>query len=338
MILSIADDDLFLEHECPPGHPERADRLRAARLGSQSATSGSEFQIRYLPPRDPKVDEVVRVHPRGYLERLLDIRGKRGYLDADTFFSPRSYEATFRACGAAVALVESVLEGEAQHGFGLVRPPGHHACVARAMGFCIINHAAVAARHAQSLGARRVLILDWDVHHGNGTEDVFWKDATVLYSSLHESPQYPGTGPVEAVGLDAGRGFTVNLPLSAGATDVVYADAFWRVVLPVVSSFAPDLVIVSAGYDAHARDPLGGMALTDAAYGWMTAQLRRALPGTPIVFLLEGGYDLSALEGAVAATLQGLVGDEFELHGGLSQRHELELDAAVDVHRRHWAL
>jgi acetoin utilization deacetylase AcuC-like enzyme len=346
-LLSVVDDDLFLEHACPPGHPERPDRLRAARRGL-AALGVSNEKVLSLGPRDATPEELRRVHDSAYLDELETIRGRSGYLDSDTFFSPKSFDAMLRAAGGAASLVESVLGGASRHGFGLLRPPGHHACEGRAMGFCSINHVAVAARHAQAIGANKVLVLDWDVHHGNGTEEIFWEDPSVLYVSLHQWPQYPGTGPRDAVGKGAGRGFTINVPLSRDATDAVYEEAFARLVLPALVEFAPELVLVSAGYDAHGRDPLGGMALTDAAFGRMTEQLRVHLgPQVPLIFLLEGGYDLHGIEHSVAATVRALDGEPSagpispavpttSLEPRLPPLHERELTLAVAAQRSFW--
>ena len=257
--LCLADDVLFDEHVSPPGHPERPERLAAARQGVDDAPLARA--ARRLDARDASLDEMARVHTEEYVTALSRIEGKSGHLDADTFFSPRSYAAARRATGAALALTDALLDGAADYGFGLMRPPGHHARAGQSMGFCMLNHVAVAARHALERGARRVVIVDWDVHHGNGTEEIFESRPEVLYISLHQSPQYPGTGAVTDVGFEDGKGFTVNVPLAAGADNAVYAAALERVVLPIIEEYAPDLTLVSAGYDAHARDPLGGMQL-----------------------------------------------------------------------------
>jgi acetoin utilization deacetylase AcuC-like enzyme len=331
--LALVDDDLFLEHECPAGHPERPDRVYAARRGVADAVGAGALR---LGPRDATRGELETVHDAGYLDRLARIRDARGFLDADTFFSPKSYAAMLRAAGGAIALVEAVLDGRARHGFGLLRPPGHHACPARAMGFCSLNNVAIAARHAQRLGAAKVFVLDWDVHHGNGTEATFAEDPSVLFASLHEWPQYPGTGARDFLGQGEGRGTTINVPLSAGAGDGVYVEALDRLLLPVATTFGPDIVLVSAGYDAHVQDPLGGMALTDVAYRSMTARVRRALPGTPIVFLLEGGYDLYAVETSVCATIEGLEAEATPLAGSIDPQHERELGLAVRAQQGYW--
>jgi acetoin utilization deacetylase AcuC-like enzyme len=286
------------------------------------------------------------VHSPEYLSEVSSLRGAHGVLDEDTYLSPLSVDAAVRAAGAAISVVEAALASPGSVGFALVRPPGHHAVRNGAMGYCVFGNAAVAAAHARALGVRRVLVVDWDVHHGNGTEAMFYDDASVLMASLHQSLLYPNTGRVEDVGTGAGRGYTVNVPLPAGAGDGVYKAAFERVLLPIARTYAPELVLVSAGYDAHQRDPLGGMALTSAAYGWMLAALRSALdPRVPTVLLLEGGYDLEALETSVEATVRAIVEPPRPLSGDapgeLSRErpeHRHALARAVEVQSEFWPL
>jgi len=339
--LCLADDVLFDEHVSPPGHPERPQRLSAARQGVEAcpAAAGAER----LAPRDATLDELGRVHTPEYLEQLQQISGSSGYLDADTFYTPRSFDAARRASGAAVALTDALLDDRADYGFGLLRPPGHHARPGTGMGFCLLNHAAVAARHALARGAKRVVILDWDVHHGNGTEEIFEATPEVLYLSLHQSPQYPGTGAVGDTGSGEGRGYTLNVPLAAGADNDVYVAAFERLLLPVIEQFAPDFTLVSAGYDAHRRDPLGGMELDADGYAWMTRRLLETVrrgPGHRVAFLLEGGYDLTGVRESVQHTLAALFETPPQIEPGqpLSARHELELAAALRCQREYWRL
>jgi acetoin utilization deacetylase AcuC-like enzyme len=338
--LCLADDSMFDQHLSPAGHPERPARLSAARQGVEACPE-AVGAVR-LAARDATLDELGRVHTAEYLAQLEQVSGKSGYLDADTFYSPRSVEAARRASGAALALTDALLDGTADYGFGLLRPPGHHARPGTGMGFCLLNHAAVAARHALSRGARRVAILDWDVHHGNGTEEIFEASPEVLYISLHQSPQYPGTGAVGDRGASDGLGYTVNVPLAAGADNTVYAAAFERLLLPVLEQFAPDLLLVSAGYDAHRRDPLGGMELDADGYAWMTRRLLEVMrhgPGHRIAFLLEGGYDLTAVSESVQHTLGALYESPPAL-GPLvaSQRHEAEIAAAMRQQRLFWRM
>lgn len=338
--LCVADDALFDQHVSPPGHPERPERLTAARQGVADTAIGKA--ARHLPARDASLDELARAHDAEYVERLSHIAGKSGYLDADTFYSARSLDAARRASGAALALTDALLDGAADFGFGLLRPPGHHARPGQGMGFCILNHVAVAARHALGRGARRVVILDWDVHHGNGTEEIFARDAEVLYISLHQSPQYPGTGAGSDVGFGGGQGYTVNVPLSEGADNATYRAAFERLVLPIIEQFAPDLTLVSAGYDAHLRDPLGGMQLDGAGYAWMTRGLLETVrrgPSPRIAFLLEGGYDLQGVRESVRATLEALAQPTSVADfGAVAARHAHELKAVARQQSPYWHL
>jgi acetoin utilization deacetylase AcuC-like enzyme len=303
----LVDDDLFLEHRAREPHPESPERLLAARRAVDGLRETVAFEA--VPARDASNDELARVHTPAYLEALGQWAGRFGALDADTFVSPSSIAASRRAAGGALAIAEALTRGHSSLGVGLLRPPGHHARPGSAMGFCLLNNAAVAAAHARALGAERVLVLDWDVHHGNGTEEIFYADPGVLYVSLHQAPYYPGSGAAADLGAGDGRGYNVNLPLSAGADDAVYLAAFEGVIGPIIEAYRPSLAIVSAGFDAHVRDPLGGMELTDLGYAALARRLKASLPeGCPIGVLLEGGYDLAGLEGALAASLQVLAG------------------------------
>lgn len=339
--LALVDDPLFLEHKARDFHPERPERLEAARAGVEKASL--DLTVQRLPARDASDDELNRVHREEYIALLGRAAGKQGHFDADTYFNSSSVAASRRAAGGAIALVDSLLNGEASHGLALLRPPGHHALSDRAMGFCILNNVAVAAAHARARGAERVFILDWDVHHGNGTQEIFYDDPSVLYASLHQFPFYPGTGAHDEVGTGDGRGYTVNVPLGAGATDAVYVAAFERILLPILETYNPDLVLVSAGYDAHSRDPLAEMSLTDAAYARMTRLLVERVPkGASGRFgiVLEGGYDLAALAASVKATLEALepTGDMPVPSGVPSERHAAELDRALRQQREFWPL
>jgi acetoin utilization deacetylase AcuC-like enzyme len=339
--LALVDDPLFLEHKALDFHPERPERLEAARVGLENATLALDRLA--LPPRDATDDELDRVHREEYITLLGQAAGKRGHLDADTYFNTSSVAAARRAAGGAIALVDSLLSGDASHGLALLRPPGHHALSDRAMGFCILNNVAVAAAHARARGAERVFVLDWDVHHGNGTQEIFYDDPSVLYASLHQFPFYPGTGAHDEVGSGDGRGYTVNVPLSAGANDAVYVAAFERILLPILESYDPDLVLVSAGFDAHARDPLAQMSLSDAAYARMTRLLVERMPrGAAGRFgiVLEGGYDLAALSACVKATLEALDPSvETPVPSGVpAPRHAAELDRVIGQQREFWPL
>ena len=310
-VVAVADDALFLEHVAPPEHPERGERLLAVRAGLERAAVAAGLGGSYesLSFGDASDEQLARVHDPAYIESLGLLAGRHGYLDSDTYLSAGSVAAARRAAGSAVSLVEALHAGVARAGFALPRPPGHHALADRAMGFCVLNNIAVAAAHARALGRERVLVLDWDVHHGNGTEAMFYDDPRVLFVSLHQYPNYPGTGAASDHGQGDGQGHTINLPLPPGATDTTYAAAFERIVLPIIEQFAPDFALVSCGFDAHERDPLAQMALSAEAYAAMTAGLLNQLPGTcPLGLVLEGGYDLQALtesSHAVASVLLG---------------------------------
>jgi acetoin utilization deacetylase AcuC-like enzyme len=286
---------------------ESPARFPAALAGVERAErEGAPVEWRPCSPAD-EVD-LTRVHVPAYLDHLKSLSAQgAGYLSLDTALNEHSWEAASLASGAAVAAVESALSGEAA--FAVARPPGHHAGRATGMGFCLLNHVAVGAGHARWLGVGRVAILDWDVHHGNGTQDIFYEDGEVLYLSAHQSPFYPGTGWADEVGEGEGKGLTVNVPLPAGSGEDLYAAAFAGVFLPVLREFRPALVLISAGYDAHRADPLGGMALEAASFGRFAAalaSLAREIEAAPPALVLEGGYNLGALTDGVAATIRGI--------------------------------
>jgi acetoin utilization deacetylase AcuC-like enzyme len=336
--VAVVTDDVFAEHVPPGFHPERPERLAAA-LRGVAARRGPSVHV---PARPASREELAAVHDPAYLDALerAFARGQ-GFLDADTYFSAGTHEAAWRAAGGACALVDALIDGVAPIGALLARPPGHHATADRAMGFCILNNIAVAAAHARARGLERVAIVDWDVHHGNGTQAVFERDPSVLFVSLHQWPLYPGTGAAGETGAGEGRGTTVNVPLPAGSDGRTYAAAFEQLVLPVVSEFRPELMLISAGFDAHVRDPLGSMRLDDGAFAWMASRLRAladATAGGRIAMALEGGYDLRALEGGMAATLRGLSGDaELELVTPAASGEAQEaIRAAVRVQQAFW--
>jgi acetoin utilization deacetylase AcuC-like enzyme len=264
---------------------------------------------RVAAPRRAVRDELERVHDSEYLDRIEQTTGRSVMLDADTFTSPESYEIALMAAGAAVQAAEHAIERQ-EPGFALVRPPGHHAERDRAMGFCLYNNVAIAAAHALARGLDRVAIIDIDVHHGNGTQWIFYDEPRVLYVSTHQFPFYPGTGAAEEVGAGNGTGFTFNVPLEAGATDADYELVCREAVVPVLERFAPNLVLVSAGYDAHERDPLASMRMTAAGYASIVRRLTAAAPGGAIAFVTEGGYDLEALAACLDASFHAIDGTE----------------------------
>jgi len=286
------------------------------------------------------------VHDPDYVRRIADTAGRSRALDPDTYTSPESFEIACLAAGAAIDAVERVMSGAHRAAMALVRPPGHHAERDRAMGFCLFNNVAVAAAHARAGGARKVAIVDYDVHHGNGTQHIFERDAGVLYISTHQYPYYPGTGAADEIGIEGGRGYTVNVPIAAGAVDEDYQLVFSKVIAPILLQFEPDLVIVSAGFDAHERDPLGGMRLSTAAFAAMTADLRRVADECcrgRIVAVTEGGYDLPALRASIEAALEALssapdADPPWVPSGVQSTRGQMSAEAVAHALRGHWNL
>ena len=297
---------MFLEHLTPLGHPERPDRLRAI----DRILEHERFQTleRELAPLGT-FEQACLAHPEAHVRAIQRLAPESGIvrIDEDTTMSPGSLEAALRAVGAATQAVDEVMAGKVSNAFCAVRPPGHHAEANRAMGFCLFNTAAIAARHAQARhGAERVAIVDFDVHHGNGTQDIFWSDPSVLYASTHQMPLYPGTGAVSETGV----GNIVNAPLRAGDDGEAFMEAMDTVVLPRLEAFHPDLVVVSAGFDAHVRDPLAELRLTEVDFAWITRRLldiaaRRC--GGRVVSVLEGGYDLEGLAHSAAAHVMTLM-------------------------------
>jgi acetoin utilization deacetylase AcuC-like enzyme len=303
----VCTDDIFLQHRPLGEHPERPERLTAIR----SALASSELVGRYrtLAPRPATEQELERVHTADYLHMLYKRMGEpnskgSGWLDPDTYYGPGTYAAALNAAGGATELALRVLQSQADNGFALVRPPGHHASASQAMGFCLINNVAVAAAAARAQGAR-VAIVDLDVHHGNGTEQIFERDSSLLFISSHQFPFYPGTGAVTAVGEGPAKGSKINIPLPEGSAGPEYRLAWKRIVIPALRRFAPDLILVSAGFDAHARDPLAGMALHEDDYAQLIHRLLAVQPR--LVAVLEGGYHLESLAQSVVAVLRVLI-------------------------------
>jgi acetoin utilization deacetylase AcuC-like enzyme len=297
-----------LDHLTPPGHPERPDRLRAV------AATLAEDRFSALARGDAPegdLDTVTLCHDNHYVDELRHIAPTSGmvYIDGDTSMSPGTWEAVMRGVGGAVAATDAVMKGEARNAFVAMRPPGHHAEINKAMGFCFFDNAAIAARYAQrTYGIGRAAVVDFDVHHGNGTQDIFWADPTVMYCSTHQMPLFPGTGASQERGE---HDTVVNAPLASEDGSVKFRAAFENLILPQLRKFAPELIIISAGFDAHYRDPLASLNVKAEDFGWVTRQLMDVADksaGGRIVSVLEGGYDLQGLKESVASHVTALMG------------------------------
>ena len=308
--VAVSQDARFRLHEGPPGHPERPERLEAV----ARAVDERAGQLHALEPRLASDDELLRVHPAAHIALVSEAAGRAPTrLDADTYVSPRSAEIARLAAGSTIEVARRVARGEFDAGLVAARPPGHHAEASRAMGFCLLNNVAVAARALQrDEGLDRLLIVDWDVHHGNGTQHLFEPDPSVLYFSTHQFPYYPGTGDFDEAGSGRGVGATVNVPLPAGCGDAEYLGVMERVLGPVARAFRPELILVSCGFDAHADDPLASMDVTGPGFRDMAASVRALadeLCGGRLVLTLEGGYALSGLYQGTRAVLDVLLAD-----------------------------
>ena len=294
------------EHQTPPGHPESPARAKVmGEVVEVWKRRGGEVRA----PSVAALTQLARVHSLEYLDSIIGTAGRSVALDPDTYTSPETAEIALLAAGAAIDAVNYVLEGERRRAFAFVRPPGHHAERHRAMGFCFYNNVAAAAAEARAQGVERVAIIDYDVHHGNGTQYLFDDDPTVLYISLHQFPAYPGTGAVDEVGTGPGTGSTVNLPLEAGAGDEDYRLLFSEIVLPILRQFDPGVLLVSAGFDAHAHDPLADMRVSSEGFGAMTAELRLVAEECAdgrVALVTEGGYNLHALGESLTAALEAI--------------------------------
>ncbi len=302
-------DESFLQHDPGPGHPERVERLEAVRAALDA--EGPE-SLEWIAPGPAAAEDVERIHERYYIELVTAQRGRSAWLDPDTALSPASVDAAWKAAGAGVEAVRGLLQGDFSRALVLPRPPGHHAERAQARGFCVFSNMAIAAAHARAaFGLERVLIVDWDVHHGNGTQHAFEADPGVLFFDTHQHPLFPGSGLLDECGEGEGSGYTINLPLPPGMGDADLASIYARWLLPLADEYRPELVLVSAGFDAHAADPIGGMALSADGFAHLCALVRgiaeKHAEGRLGIFL-EGGYDLAALGSSVAACARVLAG------------------------------
>jgi acetoin utilization deacetylase AcuC-like enzyme len=306
-MLTIYSSSRYLDHLPPPGHPERPERAEAMAAVVEKFRAGGGRVIEPGPATD---EDLRRVHTEAHVAAMTSTRGRAVMLDPDTFTSPQSEEVARLAAGAAVAAVRQVLDGPpGTRAMAVVRPPGHHAETNRAMGFCLYNNIAIGAAFARHAGCPRVAIVDYDVHHGNGTQQAFYEDPTVLFVSSHQYPYYPGTGAADETGRGAGEGFTLNLPLDAGATDADVLRRWEKEALPAIERFRPGLLMVSAGFDAHERDPLAGCRMTTDGFRRLTTLLVGAadrLCEGRIVLVTEGGYDLTALGECLEAAIDAI--------------------------------
>ena len=340
--VTILTSDRFADHVTPPGHPERCERADVMHVvAAEWRARGG----RVVEPSPASEAQIGRVHAPEYRSRVRETAGRSVAFDPDTVTSPESYEVALLAAGAACQAVDVVLDGAAPRAAALVRPPGHHAERARAMGFCLFNNVAVAAAHARSRGLARIAIVDFDVHHGNGTQASFYDDPSVLYLSSHQSPYYPGSGAASEVGEGPGKGFTVNLPLDAGASDADYEAVYQQVVSPILRQFRPDLILVSAGFDAHGNDPLGGMRMSADGFGRLTAILAAVADEVchgRMVTVTEGGYDLPALSDSLRAMMSVLAGEralgDFEQASGSASRGARTIAEVRKIVGQYWQI
>jgi acetoin utilization deacetylase AcuC-like enzyme len=331
MKTGIVKDWRYAEHTMGDHHPESPQRIQAIYEMLDEDKAFTSFPV--ITPRPAEQEEVAFIHTREYIERIKETAGReRVYLDPDTSTSPRSYEVALLAAGGLLEAADRVMEGKIQNGFGLVRPPGHHAEASQARGFCIFNNIAIAAQYLiKKWDLRRILIVDWDLHHGNGTQNSFYSRNDVLYFSTHQFPHYPGTGHWSEVGSGKGEGFTVNVPLAAGKTDDDFLFIFRELLRPIAGLFKPEFILVSAGFDIFAGDPLGGMEVSVAGFGALAAELSglaRQTARDRILFTLEGGYNLIGLRDGVKSVFLALHGQQQKTPARLTPSSALQRELA----------
>ena len=358
----IVRDDRYLLHHMGAGHPESPDRLAAVYAmldggrgpglcpGGQFRREGSSLDgeiglpLRIIEPRPARRDEIEYVHAREYFDFAAATAGRDFVvLDPDTAATPRTFETALLAAGGAIEAADAVLRGDVRNAFALVRPPGHHAEVNQAKGFCVFNNVAVAAEHLlrRAGGIERVLIADWDLHHGNGTQHAFYSRRDVLYFSTHQSPFYPGTGSRDETGAGAGEGFTVNVPLRAGKNDGDYLYIYRNLLGPIARAYAPQFILVSAGFDIDRGDPLGGMFVSEAGFSALAAEfvaMAEALCGGRLLFVLEGGYNPAGLSAGVREVLRRMTGltPSPQVKTDITAETGYEIEAVVDIQKRYW--
>ncbi|HTW90030.1 MAG TPA: histone deacetylase [Candidatus Binataceae bacterium] len=311
---AVVTDRRYLNHHPGHAHPERPERVEAMIEMAEGLTREG---LKFLSPREATLEELELCHDRDYIASVARTAGLEHYaFDPDTQTSPQSYRTALLAAGGVLTAAEAVLEGVVDNGFAIVRPPGHHALAARAMGFCLFNNVAItAAWLLQRRGLKRVAIIDWDVHHGNGTQDIFYYSSDVLYVSTHQFPHYPGSGSIDEIGEGSGEGLTLNIPMPATFGDPEYLRAFDELIIPVCREFKPEFVLVSAGFDCHFRDPLASMRVTENGFQAITRRINRLAAEScegRVVAVLEGGYDLKALADSGQAVIEEMGRDADE--------------------------
>jgi len=341
--VGIVRDEIFIEHRTDRYHPENPERL--VRTYAMLDEWPQAADLLEAPIRKAEREELERIHTSHHIDTVANTANMESfYLDGDTPTSPRSYEAALVAAGSSIELVDYALDGKISSGFALVRPPGHHAESDHAMGFCLFNNIAIAAAHARDVRKlERILVMDWDLHHGNGTQHSLYNDSRILYSSAHQFPYYPGTGHYQEVGQGEGQGYTVNFPLYPDQGDDEYLALFLEILEPIAAQYKPELVLVSAGFDTYVDDPLGHMQVTTDGYGKMTAVLKRIAEthcGGKVVFFLEGGYNLDGLVGGIRRVLEVLMNssevDMPEKITGLDERFTDYIDMIKESLKPYW--